>query len=65
MADPLAIAGGVANVTAVLPILQDSLIYAANFLVTNTVGALALGMVTIAFGFGLISRLVKGRRGRR
>jgi len=62
---PIAIADGIANVTLALPILQDSLTYAGNWLVSNTIGAIMIAMVLVAFGFAIIVRLVKGRRGRK
>lgn len=65
MVEPVTIAAGIANISAALPLVQDALIYGANWLVTNTIGAVMLGMVTVSFGVALAVRIVKGRRGRR
>ena len=63
--EPLSIAAGIANITAVLPLIQDALTYGANWLVSNTIGAVVLGMVVVGFGIAMAMRIVKGRRGRK
>ena len=65
MVDPISIASGIANITAALPVVQDSMTYAGNWMVTNTIGAVMLAMVVLGFGVGVVVKLVKGRRGRR
>lgn len=65
MVEPVTIASGIANITAALPLVQDALVYGANWLVSNTVGAVMLGMVVVSFGVALAVRIVKGRRGRK
>jgi len=65
MVEPVSISAGIANITAALPLVQDALIYGANWLVTNTIGAVMLGMVVVSFGVALAVRIVKGRRGRK
>lgn len=63
--EPVAIAGGMANITAGAEVAKDMAVTGGNFLVTNTVGAFMLGMVGLAFGVALVVKLVRGRRGRR
>jgi len=65
MVEPIAIAGAVANTTAVLPVIQDAITYFANWMATNYIGQLAIGMTITAFGAGLVIGLIKRRRGRR
>ena len=65
MVEPISIAGAVANTTAVLPAIQDSITYFANWMALNYIGQLAIGMGLVAFGAGLIIGLVKRRKGRR
>lgn len=61
-ADP---AGAVANLTIVQPIVQDSFVFGANFLVQHPIGLLMVAMMLLSFGLGLGIRLVRGRRGRK
>ena len=63
--EPIAIASGVANVSAGLPIVQDALTYGANFMVTNTVGVLIISMSLVSYGLGKIIGMFRSRRGRR
>ena len=63
--EPISIAGAVANTTAVLPTIQDSMTYFANWMASNYIGQLAIGMAVTAFGAALIIGLVKRRKGRR
>ena len=63
--EPVSIATAVANTTAVLPAIQDSLTYFANWMASNYIGQIAIAMTITAFGAGLIIGLVKRRRGRR
>lgn len=65
MVDPIAISAGIANITSALPLIQDALVYGANWLVTNTIGAVMLAMVVVSFGIGIAVRIVRGRRGRK
>lgn len=59
------IANAVTNITAALPIIQDSFIYAANFFVEHPIGVIVLTMGLFAFGIKMVAGLVRGRRGRR
>lgn len=65
MVEPLSIAGGIANITAALPVVQDAFVYAGNWMVSNTIGALMLAMGLVAFGIAVIMKIVRGKRGRR
>lgn len=65
MVEPISVASGIVNITAALPLVQDGLVYGANWLVSNTIGAVMLSMVVVSFGVALAVRVVKGRRGRR
>lgn len=61
----ISIAAGIANITAALPAVQDSATYAANWMVSSTVGSLMIACFLFGFGFGKIVSLFRGRRGRR
>ena len=65
MVEPISIAGGIANITSALPLVQDSLIYGANFMVSNTVGVVIIGMAVVGYGLGKIVGMFRSRRGRR
>jgi len=65
MVDPVAIAGGLANITLALPIIGDALTTMANFAVSNTITVLFIAMAVMAFAAGLIFGLFRRKRGRR
>ena len=62
---PVNIADGIANITAGMPVVTDALTYGANFMVTNTVGVVIIGMALISYGVGKIVGMFRSRRGRR
>lgn len=63
--EPIGIAVGIANITAALPLVQDALVYGANFMVSNTVGVLLIAMTLVGYGLGKIIGMFRSRRGRR
>lgn len=56
------VADTVANITAMLPIVQDAFTYAGNWFVGHPIGVLILTMTLFAFGIGMIKSLVRGGR---
>lgn len=63
--EPVTVAAGVANITAALPVVQDALVYGANWMVQNTVGVLVIAASLVSFGVGKIVGMFRSRRGRR
>lgn len=62
---PVDIAGAIANTTLIFPVLYDGFTTFANWMATNYVGQIAIGMTVTSFCAGLVIGLIKRRKGRR
>lgn len=62
--DPISISAGIANLTSALPFIQDALTYGANWIVQNTIGAVAICMIVVGFGVKMAIGLIRGRKRR-